>query len=34
MVEPIQGEADVIIPPDGYLKKIRAVCAKNNVVLV
>jgi ornithine--oxo-acid transaminase len=34
MVEPIQGEAGVIIPPDGYLKKIRAICTKNNVVLI
>ncbi len=34
MVEPIQGEAGVIIPPAGYLKKARAICEKNNVVLV
>jgi len=34
MVEPIQGEAGVIIPPDGYLKKVRAICTKNNVVLI
>src|SRR5210317_291329 len=34
MVEPIQGEAGVIIPPDGYLKKVRDICTKNNVVLI
>ena len=34
MVEPIQGEAGVIIPPDGYLKKVRDICTQNNVVLI
>ncbi|MBF0242086.1 MAG: ornithine--oxo-acid transaminase [Desulfamplus sp.] len=34
MVEPIQGEAGVIIPPVGYLKKVREICTKNNVVLI
>ena len=34
MVEPIQGEAGVIIPPDGYLRKVRGICTKNNVVLI
>jgi len=34
MVEPIQGEAGVIIPPDGYLKKVRTICTTNNVVLI
>jgi len=34
MVEPIQGEAGVIIPPEGYLKKVREICTRNNVVLV
>jgi ornithine--oxo-acid transaminase len=34
MVEPIQGEAGVIIPPAGYLKEIRALCTQHNVVLI
>ena len=34
MVEPIQGEAGVIIPPAGYLKAARKICDENNVVLV
>ena len=34
LVEPIQGEAGVIIPPDGYLRKAREICTKNDVVLV
>jgi ornithine--oxo-acid transaminase len=34
MVEPIQGEAGVIIPPDGYLKKVREICTKNKVVFI
>ncbi|MBN2715913.1 MAG: ornithine--oxo-acid transaminase [Deltaproteobacteria bacterium] len=34
MVEPIQGEAGVVIPPEGYLKACREICTKNNVLLV
>ena len=34
MVEPIQGEAGVIIPRSGYLKDVRSICKKNNVVLI
>jgi len=34
MVEPIQGEAGVIMPPAGYLKEAKAICDKHNVVLV
>jgi ornithine--oxo-acid transaminase len=34
MAEPIQGEAGVIIPPDGYLKQVRKICTDNNVVLI
>jgi ornithine--oxo-acid transaminase len=34
LVEPIQGEAGVVIPPPGYLKKARELCTKNNVLLI
>lgn len=34
MVEPIQGEAGVIIPPEGYLREVRQICTDNNVVLI
>jgi ornithine--oxo-acid transaminase len=34
LVEPIQGEAGVIIPDEGYIKKIREICSKNNVLLI
>lgn len=34
LVEPIQGEAGVNIPPDGYLKEAREICTENNVMLV
>jgi ornithine--oxo-acid transaminase len=34
MVEPIQGEAGVIIPPTGYLKEVKTFCEKNNVLLI
>ncbi len=34
MVEPIQGEAGVVIPTDGYLKGARALCDKYNVLLI
>ncbi len=33
-IEPIQGEAGVIIPPKGYLKKVSEICKKQNVLLI
>ena len=34
MVEPIQGEAGVVIPDDGYLKAVRDLCNKYNVLFI
>lgn len=34
MVEPIQGEAGVIVPSDGYYKGIREICTKQNVLWI
>jgi ornithine--oxo-acid transaminase len=34
LVEPIQGEAGVIIPPDGYLREVSEICRENNVLLI
>lgn len=34
MVEPIQGEAGVIVPDEGYLAKAKALCEKHNVLFI
>jgi ornithine--oxo-acid transaminase len=34
LVEPIQGEAGVIIPPDGYLRAARQTCTEQRVLLI
>lgn len=34
LVEPIQGEAGVLLPPAGYFKRVRELCSERNVVLV
>ena len=34
LIEPVQGEAGVIIPPAGYLAQARQVCTDNNVLLI
>ncbi len=34
LVEPIQGEGGVIVPPEGYLKEAYEICKKNNVLLI
>lgn len=34
MIEPIQGENGVILPPEGYLKKVSQICKENNILLI
>jgi ornithine--oxo-acid transaminase len=34
LIEPIQGEAGVIVPPDGYLNKVRNICQKHDIMLI
>ena len=34
LVEPIQGEAGIVIPPKGFLKQASEICKKNNVLLM
>ena len=34
LVEPIEGEAGVVIPPDGYLRRAREICSERNVLLI
>lgn len=34
LVEPIQGEGGVIVPPDGYLEDLKNLCQDNNVLLI
>lgn len=34
LLEPIQGEAGIIVPPDGYLPRVRALCTERNVLMI
>jgi ornithine--oxo-acid transaminase len=34
LIEPIQGEGGVVVPPEGYLAKARQLCTENNVMLI
>jgi ornithine--oxo-acid transaminase len=34
LLEPIQGEAGVLVPPDGYLAGVRAACTERNVLMI
>ncbi|MDW7753620.1 MAG: ornithine--oxo-acid transaminase [Brevefilum sp.] len=34
MLEPLQGENGIILPPDGYLKAVAEICKENNILLI
>lgn len=34
LVEPIQGEGGVVVPPEGYLKEVSDICKKENILLI
>jgi len=34
LIEPIQGEAGVVIPPDGYLREVREICTRHDVLFI
>ena len=34
LVEPIQGEAGIIIPPQGYLRDVRRICTEHNIAMI
>jgi len=34
LIEPIQGEGGIVVPPEGYLKEVKEICEKNNVLLI
>ncbi|MFS0910584.1 ornithine--oxo-acid transaminase [Microbacterium sp. 179-I 3D2 NHS] len=34
LVEPVQGEAGVVVPPEGYLRRLREICDERNVLFI
>jgi beta-alanine--pyruvate transaminase len=34
IVEPMSGSAGVIVPPQGYLQRLREICSQNNILLI
>ena len=34
IVEPVAGSTGVLVPPIGYLEKLRDICTKNNILLI
>ena len=34
LIEPIQGEAGIVVPPDGFLRGVRALCDKHRVLMI
>ena len=34
LIEPIQGEAGIVVPPMGYLRQVRELCSQHNALLI
>ena len=34
MLEPIQGEAGIVVPPEGYLREVREICDEHNILFI
>ena len=34
LIEPIQGEAGIVVPPENYLPEVRDICSKHNVLMI
>ena len=34
LIEPIQGEGGIVVPPENYLPEVRELCTKNNVLMI
>ncbi len=34
MIEPIQGEGGIVVPPDGYLREVREICTRHGILFV
>lgn len=34
LIEPIQGEGGIVVPPDGYLQEVRRICTKYGLILI
>ncbi|WP_205574640.1 ornithine--oxo-acid transaminase [Indioceanicola profundi] len=34
LIEPIQGEAGIVVPPTGYLRRVREICDRQNVLMI
>lgn len=34
LIEPIQGEAGIVVPPTGYLRRVREICDRHNVLMI
>ncbi|HWL93398.1 MAG TPA: ornithine--oxo-acid transaminase [Phycisphaerae bacterium] len=34
LVEPIQAESGILVPPEGYMRKVRELCTKNNILFI